>query len=319
MGVIAIKTEHNWLFICFEMMCDYFPSSYATRESKRKFLDLADHFCSLQNHIEHRLSVDSNVFFNRTIGLGFTRNEMHKEALQYYQKSYDMLSSETPEPLDFEDIVKTHFCMADCYSQLDDYENAIDYANKLINYLATEVGRENNYFFIALLYRAKIYRFYGKAYFSLSIADYISALELKSYILDMYHDEHFVDVVAAHVGLAMAYSKADNDTEALYNLHLACELIEKEQPDMDSEEYAYILYDMGLLFEQYGELERALQYLTEALQVEETMFYDDAHTVHMTLKKLSIICGQLGRNDLAKSYESRAAQYIQKLEGENGS
>ena len=226
MGVIAIKTEHNWLFLCFEMMCDYFPSSYATRESKRKFLDLADHFCSLQNHIEHRLSVDSRVFFNRTIGLGFTRNEMHKEALQYYQKSFEMLSEETEEPLDFEDIAKTHFCMADCYSQLDDYENAIDYANKLINYLATEAGRENNYFFIALLYRAKIYRFYGEAYFSLSIADYISALELKTHILDAYRDEHFVDVVAAHVGLAMAYSKADNDTEALSSLN---ELVERKQ------------------------------------------------------------------------------------------
>ena len=154
----------NWLFLCFEMMCDYFPNSFVDREDKRKFLELSEHFCALENHIEHRLSVESKVFFNRIIGLGYTRNEMHESALPYYKKAFGFLLNDNDESVPFDDVIKTYFCMAECYMQLDDYENSIGYSNLLIEYLTNKTNCKNNYYFIALLYRAKIYRFYGEKY-----------------------------------------------------------------------------------------------------------------------------------------------------------
>ena len=258
--------KSNWLLICFDMMCDYFPNSYTTREDKRMFMELAEHFCALENLIEHRLSYESIVFFNRTIGLGYSRNEMHEAALPYFQKALGLLSDNNRDAIPFEDIIKVYYCMADCYSQLDDYENAVNYSNLLIKYLADKTDCKNNYYFIALLYRAKIYRFYGERYYSLSIRDYEKALELESVILENYYDEHFVDVVAAHVGLTMVYAKAEKNGEAKKHLEYSCKMIEEGKLNKLSEEIAYIYYDIGYLYEKFNKPDTAIRYLESALK-----------------------------------------------------
>ena len=247
------------------MMCDYFPTSFAVREDKRRFLELSGHFCELENRIEHRLSVESKVFFNRTIGLGYTRNEMHETALQYYKKAFDFLPDSNDESVPFEDIIKTYSCMAECYMQLDDYENAVKYSGLLIEYLTEETDCMNNYYFIALLYRAKIYRFYGESYYALSKADYIKALEFESFIMENYYDDHFVDIVAAHVGFAITNKNMGLDDEAKKQLLYSCEMIKNANFADYPEEYAYIFYDIGLLFERFNETEKAFHYFTRKL------------------------------------------------------
>ena len=310
----------NWLFLCFEMMCDYFPNSYVVREDKRKFLELSEHFCALENLIEHRLSVESKVFFNRKIGLGYTRNEMHESALPYYKKAFGFLSNDNDESVPFEDIIKTYFCMAECYMQLDDYENAIRYSDLLIEYLTNKTNCKNNYYFIALLYRAKIYRFYGEKYYSLSKENYQKTLELEPFILENYYDDHFVDVIATHVGLATTNFKMGYDDESKKHLHYSCEMIEKRKQDDFPEEYAYVFYDIGILLENFHETDKALQYFNHALKIDESMFYDDAHTIHLTLKKLASIYEKKSNSEMAEYYINRALLYTQRAGGRiNGS
>ena len=150
--------KENWLFLCFEMMCNYFPHSYTVREDKRRFLDLAEHFYALESRIENHLSTEIKVFFYRTIGRGYSENGMNEEVLPYYKNAVKLLSEQDNGNLLLEDIIKTHFAISECYMNLDDYDNAIMYADIVIDYLTNDKFYENGYYgylFIAYLRRAK--------------------------------------------------------------------------------------------------------------------------------------------------------------------
>ena len=302
----------NWQSLCFEMMCDYFPTSFETRKDKQMFLKLSVHFCALENRIENHLSVESKVFFNRTIGLGYTRNEMHETALPYYQKAFDYLPIYNDEAVPYEDIVKIYLCIAECHFQLDEYEKSLKYLEWLIKYLTNKTDCKNIHYFCTLLYRAKIYRFYGEEYYSLSKNDYESALKLESIIVENYYNDYYSSIVAAHVGLATTIFKMGDIEESNKHLHYACEMIKNGKQDDCSEEYASIFYDMGFLFDYFDEIDTALHYFSRALELEENMFYDDAHTIKLTLNKLSDIYSKKGNRKKADSYKKRSSLYTKR-------
>lgn len=308
----------RWVSTIYNNIGYIFSEIGETEKSLKSYLIAKDIIEQLAENVQNDLGIILN-----NIGYQYQKLTNYTDALYYHRQAAILFGAGGKTSKESEDIAISYTLMGSAFSNLGDSVNALNYYKKAVDIFENTCGTTHpntakayNYiggaykkrgkYKEAINYHLKAAEIFEQIYgyihpavaatyiymgdICIAVGDtlnaldfYTMALEIRKIIFNFAH----IDIATCYIKIGKVYRIQRKFQEALDNGFMALKIYESTPSEKERQQYiAAALNHIGYTYYAYGDNENALNYLSKALNLYESIYGIDENPVIITEKKL---------------------------------